>query len=68
MFILGIPKEMMLHGEQGSAKKIFEELIKMLVARSIAKTLAFPRDINGFIQQLAHNYVAYYDNQSGIGI
>ena len=28
------------------------------------KTLSFPRDVNQLIQQLSHNYVAYYDNIS----
>lgn len=65
MFIPGVPKViLMLHGEQGSAKTTLEELIKMLVDPSIVKTLAFPKDINEFIQQLAHNYVSYYDNIS----
>ena len=54
----------MLHGEQGSAKTTLEELIKMLMDPSIVKTFAFPKDINEFIQQLAHNYVTFYDNIS----
>jgi len=65
MFIPEIPKViLMLHGEQGSAKTTLEELIKMLVDPSIAKTFAFPRDVNEFIQQLSHNYVTFYDNIS----
>jgi hypothetical protein len=67
MFIPGVPKViLMLHGEQGSAKTTLEELIKMLVDPSIVKTFAFPKDINEFIQQLAHNYVTFYDNISTI--
>ena len=31
-----------------------------------AVTLAFPRDINELVQKLDHNYVAYFDNISGI--
>ena len=54
----------MLHGEQGSAKSTLQELIKMLVDPSIVKTLTFPRDINELIQQLSHNYIAYFDNVS----
>ena len=54
----------MLHGEQGSAKTTLQELIKMLVDPSIVKTLTFPRDINELVQQLSHNYIAYYDNIS----
>ena len=56
----------MLHGEQGSAKTTLQELIKMLVDPSIVKTLTFPRDINELVQQLSHNYIAYYDNISVI--
>lgn len=67
MFIPGVPKViLMLHGEQGSAKTTLEELIKTLVDPSIVKTFAFPKDINEFIQQLAHNYVTFYDNISTI--
>jgi hypothetical protein len=67
MLIPGVPKViLMLHGEQGSAKTTLEELIKMLVDPSIVKTFAFPKDINEFIQQLAHNYVTFYDNISTI--
>jgi hypothetical protein len=65
LFIPGISKPiLMLHGEQGSAKTTLQELIKMLVDPSIVKTLTFPRDINELVQQLSHNYIAYYDNIS----
>src|SRR5215469_3320010 len=57
---------LMLHGEQGSAKTTLQELIKTLVDPSNILTLAFPRDINEFIQGLAHNYVVYFDNISNI--
>ncbi|MPZ05719.1 MAG: hypothetical protein GEU26_04765 [Nitrososphaeraceae archaeon] len=67
LFIPGIPKPiLMLHGEQGSAKSTLQELIKMLVDPSIIRTLTFPRDINELVQQLEHNYVAYFDNVSYI--
>ena len=45
-------------------RSTLQELIKMLVDPSIVKTLTFPRDINELIQQLSHNYIAYYDNIS----
>ena len=65
LFIPNIAKPiLMIHGEQGSAKSTLQELIKMLVDPSIVKTLTFPRDINELIQQLSHNYIAYYDNVS----
>ena len=67
LFIPDIPKPiLLLHGEQGGAKSTFQELIKMLVDPSITQTLTFPRDTNEFIQQLSHNYTAYYDNVSVI--
>ena len=65
LFIPSIAKPiLMLHGEQGSAKTTLQELIKMLIDPSIVKTLTFPRDINELVQQLSHNYIAYYDNIS----
>lgn len=67
LFIPEIPKPiLLLHGEQGGAKSTFQELIQMLVDPSITQTLTFPRDSNEFIQQLSHNYIAYYDNVSVI--
>lgn len=67
LFLPEIPKPiLMLHGEQGSAKSTLMELIKILVDPSIIHTLTFPRDINELIQQLYHNYVAYYDNVTNL--
>ena len=67
LFIPEIAKPvLMLHGEQGSAKSMLQELVKMLVDPSYLKTLSFPRDSNEFIQQLSHNYIVYYDNISEI--
>jgi hypothetical protein len=67
LFIPEIAKPiLMIHGEGGSAKSTFQELIKMLVDPSIIKTLSFPRDINELIQKLSHNYIAYFDNISEI--
>ena len=67
LFIPEISKPiLMIDGEQGSTKSTFEELIKMLVDPSAIKTLSFPRDINQLIQQLSHNYIAYFDNISDI--
>ena len=67
LFIPDISKPvLMLHGEQGSAKTTLQELIKMLVDPSSVLTLTFPRDINELIQQLAHNYISYFDNVSYI--
>ena len=67
MFIPGIPKPiLMLHGEQGSAKSTFQELIKMLVDPSSLKTLSFPRSQDELIQKLSHNYISFFDNISNI--
>jgi hypothetical protein len=67
LFVPGIQKAIqMLHGDQGAAKTTFQELEKMLVDPSSILTLAFPRDTNEFIQKLAHNYIAYFDNVSHI--
>ena len=51
-------------GHQGAAKTSLMEFIKTLVDPSAIKTLSFPTDINELIQQLSHNYLAYYDNVS----
>ena len=56
----------MVHGEQGSAKSMLEELIKMLVDPDIVKTFSFPKDLAELIQQLSHNALVYYDNLSRI--
>lgn len=65
LFIPNVPKAvLMVHGEQGTAKSMLEELIKMLVDPSIIRTLSFPKDLPELVQQLSHNYLAYYDNLS----
>jgi hypothetical protein len=62
-----IPKPIKaLHGEQGGAKSTFQELLKMLIDPSNIQTLTFPRDATEFVQQLSHNYIAFYDNVSEI--
>ena len=44
------------------AKTAFNELIKSLVDPSPLLTLKPPRDEDRLVQQLFHNYIAYYDN------
>jgi hypothetical protein len=53
---------LMVHGEQGAAKSLLQRLIKQLVdpSRPVLLTIHASRD--EFVQQLSHNYVAYYDN------
>ena len=66
LFIPEIPHVMLvLHGEKGSAKTTLQTLIKLLVDPSKPRLLTIHNDRTEFIQQLAHNYVAYYDNVRG---
>ncbi len=66
LFVPEIPHVMLvLHGEKGSAKTTLQTLIKLLVDPSKPKLLTIHSDRTEFIQQLAHNYVAYYDNVRG---
>jgi hypothetical protein len=51
-----------LHGDQGSGKTTGYRLIKRLVDPSRPELLTLHKDRNEFIQQLSHNYVAFYDN------
>lgn len=51
-----------VHDEKGGAKSMLETLIKELVDPAKPKLLSTHKDRMEFIQQLAHNYLAYYDN------
>ena len=51
-----------LHGEKGSAKSMLQVFIKELVDPSRVKLLTIHKDRMEFIQQIAHNYLAFYDN------
>ena len=51
-----------IHGEKGSAKSMLQTLIKDLVDPTKPKLLTIYNDQKEFIQQLAHNYLAFYDN------
>jgi len=65
LFIPDIAKPVLMpYGHQGSAKSTLMDLIKMLVDPCRVNTLSFPRDKNELIQQLSHNYTAFYDNVS----
>ncbi len=67
LFIPGIQKPiLMLHGEQGAAKSTLQEIIKALVDPRAVATLSFPNKPEEMVQQLSHNYIAYYDNISQI--
>jgi hypothetical protein len=63
LFIPDIPHAMLiLHGEKGSAKSTLQTLIKLLVDPGKPVLLTIHNDRTEFIQQLGHNYTAYYDN------
>jgi hypothetical protein len=63
LFIPDIPHAMLvLHGEKGSAKSTLQTLIKLLVDPAKPRLLTVYKDPKEFIQQLAHNHVAFYDN------
>lgn len=63
LFIPDIPHTMLiLHGEQGSAKSTLQTLIKKLVDPSKPTLLTIHINRTEFVQQVAHNHVAYYDN------
>jgi hypothetical protein len=50
------------YGPQGAAKSSLLRLIKLLVDPSKPVLLTLLRNIPEFIQQVNHNYLAYYDN------
>ena len=51
-----------IHGPQGSAKSFLLRLIKMLIDPAKPPLLTMPKSTQEFIQQVYHNYLAYYDN------
>lgn len=63
LFIPDIPHVILnLYGDKGSAKSMLYTLIKSLVDPSKPALLTLHKDRNEFIQQLSHNWVAFYDN------
>ena len=62
-FIPDIPHILLIvHGGKGSAKSMFLTLVKSLVDPAKPSLLTIHDDKSEFIQQLAHNYLAAYDN------
>jgi hypothetical protein len=60
-----IPKPIaMPYGGQGAAKTTLMEFVKMTIDPSSILTLSIPTHVNELIQQLSHNFVAFYDNIS----
>jgi predicted RNA-binding protein with TRAM domain len=63
LFVPDITHAMLIvHGEQGAAKSLLQRLIKELVDPSRPVLLTIHANRDEFVQQLSHNYVAYYDN------
>lgn len=50
------------HGEKGSAKSTLQKKIKLIIDPSILNILTINNDKTEFIQQLSHNWLAFYDN------
>jgi hypothetical protein len=66
-FIPSLPHPILvLFGTQGSAKTWLFRLVRRLVDPSKAETLSLTKNENEVIQQLAHNYLVFYDNVSYI--
>ena len=62
-FIPDIPHIILIvHGGKGSAKSMFLTLIKSIVDPAKPSLFTIHDDKSEFIQQLAHNYLAAYDN------
>jgi hypothetical protein len=57
---------LMVHGEQGTAKSMLEELLIMLIDPTLTRTLTIPRSTEELIRELSHHALAYYDNLSTI--
>ena len=53
---------LILHGEKGSAKSTLQNMIKLFVDPSKPTLLTIHKERSEFIQQLSHNYIAFYDN------
>lgn len=67
LFIPDLPKAvLMVHGEQGTAKSMLQELIIMLVDPTLTKVLSPPKKTEELIQQVSKYAVTYYDNLSRI--
>jgi hypothetical protein len=62
-FIPNIPHIIIiLHGSAGSAKSTFQYMLKNIIDPAKPSLLTLHENLNEFIQQLAHNYLATFDN------
>ncbi|MFL6376626.1 MAG: bifunctional DNA primase/polymerase, partial [Nitrososphaeraceae archaeon] len=67
LFIPDIAHAMLIvHGEKGAAKTLLQWLIKQLVDPSRPILLTIHASREELVQQLSHNYVAYYDNVKNV--
>ena len=57
---------LILTGPQGSAKSTVFRLLRSVVDPSATGTLSFPRKPQELVQQLQHNWVAYFDNVTNL--
>lgn len=55
-----------LYGIQGSGKTCLFKLIRRLIDPSVVEVLTLPRDERERIQQLDHNWCAFYDNVTNL--
>jgi len=66
-FIGGFPHPVLcVHGQHGSAKSTLFRLLKALIDPSQLKLIPPIKDLAQFIQTVAHNWVCFFDNLSGI--
>ena len=57
---------LVLYGIQGSAKSYLFKFLRRLLDPSSVEVLALPRDEREGVQQLDHNWLAFYDNVSSM--
>lgn len=53
-----------IFGAQGSAKTLLAKLLRKLIDPSLIEAATFPKDINEFVQVLAHHSCIFFDNVS----
>lgn len=62
-FIPDIPHPIpILYGPQGAAKTTTARMLRALIDPSSVGVLSMPSSINDLVQQLSHNYFAFFDN------
>ncbi len=65
VLIPGIEKVILgLYGSRGAGKSSMQEFIKIVIDPCTILTFKIPKDVFELIQQLDHNYIAFYNNVS----